>query len=139
MDRYFQKEEENSDLFAILEIPSINVKQPIYQKESENNQVDKNVTLIDYKREEANFSIVLAAHSGNGIHSYFTNLNQLQTGDIIKLYIHNQTFEFLYLKKEEVKKTGTVEIKDYNFTYLVLITCSESKKDIQEIYYAKLI
>ena len=41
-------------------------------------------------------------------------------------------------KKEEVKKTGTILIEEQEFPFLVLITCSKTNHQIQEVYYAKL-
>ena len=75
----------NQPLFGILEIPKINLKQPIYPKDDPKNQVDKNITLLeeDVTQNVPNPVIILASHSGNGPYAYFKNLTSLKEGDAI--------------------------------------------------------
>ena len=141
MDRYYTQDETRQDLFGILEIPSLNIKNPIYKKGMKENNVDENIQLLEENISnnlKSNF-IVLAGHSGNGTHAYFKNLYQLQEKEAIFFSYQNQKKEYQFFKKEEVPKTGVVYIENYDFPYLVLITCSKTKEDIQEVYYAKFI
>ncbi len=131
MDQYMEKQ---ITLYGILEIPNIKVKQPIYPKNAKENNVDKNIMLL----EETDKFIALAAHSGNGIHAYFRDLNKISLNDKILLFKENKTYEYVLDKKEEVIKNGTVEIEIFETNYLILITCSKTKDNIQEVYYAKL-
>lgn len=132
MDQYLSKKQDN--LFGVLEIPSLKIKQPIYQLGTKENNVDQNVMLLEHNEKW----ISLAAHSGTGTHAYFKNLNRVQIGDVIEIRYQNQTEQYLFLKKEEVKKTGTILIEEQEFPFLVLITCSKTNHQIQEVYYAKL-
>lgn len=131
IDNYLK--EESKKLFGIIKIPSLKLENPIYPINSLENQVDKNIQLLKTN------PIVLASHSGTGPHAYFKNLNQLKKKDHITITQEKNKYVYEYFKKEEVKKTGSVEIEKYDFPYIVLITCSKTKSDIQEVYYAKLI
>ncbi len=138
MDKYQMKE--TNKLFGILEIPSIQLKNPIYNLDEAENNVEKNIQLLEENtKEKALDWIVLASHSGTGQNAYFTNLNQLKINEKIYLQKDQTTYEYRFFKKEEVKKSSTLEVDSYNFPVLIMITCSETKNNIQEIYYAKRI
>lgn len=138
MDAY-KKQEENTNLFGILKIPTINIENPIYQKGTPQNNVDENIELLEETiSKNKQYYIVLASHSGTGSHAYFKNLEQLKIADKIYLTYQNNTYEYTLIKKEEVPKVGEIEITQYDFSYIVLITCSKTKEDKQEVYYAKL-
>lgn len=138
MDSY--RKEENLDVFGILEIPTINLKNPIYKKDSSKNKVDLNIELLEETiSKEENYYIVLASHSGSGLHAYFKNLEKLKTQDSINFIYENEIHTYEYFKKSEVPKIGTVYLEKYDFPYIAMITCSKTKNDIQEIYYAKLV
>lgn len=140
IEEYYSETKENPNLFGILDIPTIQLKNPIYQKGNKENQVDKNVELLkETISEEKNGFVVLAAHSGNGVHAYFKNLDKLKIEDKMILDYQGQKLEYQYFKKEEVPKTGTVYLEKYSFSYLALITCSKTNNKTQEVYYAKLI
>lgn len=138
---YFVKSTPNPKIYGILEIPSINLKNPIYKESEKENNVDENIELIEETLSSSSESsrVVLAAHSGNGPHAYFRNLDKLKEGDNVILYYGKEAKEYQYFKKEIVPKIGTVYIDQYNFPYLILITCSKKDDTKQEIYYAKFI
>jgi LPXTG-site transpeptidase (sortase) family protein len=133
MDDYL-KNNDSTILFGLLEIPVLNLHQPLYQPEQKENHVDKNVMILESTE---NF-LALASHSGNGPHAYFRTLDKLKLEDKIIIKTHENQKEYQYFKKEEVKKTGTILLENYDFSYLVLITCSKTNDKIQEVYYAKL-
>lgn len=141
MDRYFTKEEIKKNLFGILEIPNLQLKNPIYNKGEKENQVDKNIQLLEetITKDLKSNVIVLASHSGNGIHAYFKNLHQIKENDPIYFHHQEKKLEYRFFKMEEVEKTGTIYLEHYEFPCLILITCSKEKENIQEVYYAKFI
>lgn len=135
---YYINTNHKEDLYGVLRIPEIKLENPIYHKEDSKNQVDQNIQLLESTLEtEKNHYLVLASHSGNGPHAYFKNLDQLKDKSKIYFIHKNQIQEYELFKKKEVEKTGTVYLENYNFSYIVLITCSKTKSNIQEIYYAK--
>lgn len=142
MDSYLKQEEKkNKKVFGVLEIAKIHLKNPLYEQYSEENNVDKNIELLEetLSANEENGILILAGHSGNGPHAYFKNLDQITKEDSIYLHYQEEIIEYQLFKKEEVPKTGTVYLNNYNFSVLALITCSKQKQNIQEVYYAKMV
>lgn len=131
----------NNEVFALLEIPKINLSQPIYQLNSSKNNVNQNIQLLKETTlpNEANSEILLASHSGNGNHSFFKNLDQLVVGDTISFIWQQEQYIYEYIEKTIVPKIGTVTLPNYNFKHLILITCSKNDDSTQEIYLSKLV
>ena len=123
-----------ADYFGILEIPKLKINNVIYKKNSKKNDVNINVYLVN---DNSNL-IVLASHSGSSPISYFKKLDKISEDDEIILKAHNRKRVYYFFKKELVKKTGVVKIKQYNYPVLVLITCSKTNKGYQEVYYTRL-
>lgn len=133
--------ENQSEIFGTLEIPALQLKKEIYQMSHPNNTVRVGIQLIkeDISQKKEDHFIVLAAHSGNGPHAYFNELEKLKIDDIISFYYQNQDLEYQYFQKELVDKTGVIDLNNLKFSFLVLITCSKEYSDKQEVYYAKLV
>lgn len=126
---------------AILEIPKINLKRGLVDKNSSSNNVNRNIytlkqtTLPD---EKVNSHIILAAHSGNSYVSFFKNLKKLDMNDIINFYYKGIKYVYKVSNKYEIEKTGTAELMQSNKSDITLITCiSGTKKQI--VYVANLI
>lgn len=126
---------------GILEIPKINLKKGLVDKNSSSNNVDKNIytlketTLPD---EQLNSHIILAAHSGNSYISYFKNLKKLDIKDKVYFYYKNVKYIYEISNKYEIDKTGTTELKITNKSDITLITCI-SGTNKQVVYVANLI
>lgn len=122
---------------ARIMIPKIRLDQPIYKKESKQNNIEKNVTIL---KESANIeeegTIILAAHSGVGDIAYFQQLDQLERGDVIWLQ-SNQKQEFQVVKIEVENKTGSIHISKRNKKTLILTTCMPNQKGKQLIVTAE--
>ena len=111
---------------AYLNIPKINLSQPIYAKGSEESDIDKNIIFIGDSDTPVtkNGNVIIAGHSGASTVSFFKNLYKLKNGDTIYLEYKNIIYEYIITKKYTVKKTGKIEIiRDYNSKTLTLITC----------------
>lgn len=132
-------QEEN--YIGILEIPKINLKKGLVDKNSPSNNVNKNIytlketTLPD---ERINSHIILASHSGNSYISYFKNLKKLDMKDKIYFYYKNVKYIYEISNKYEIDKTGTTELKITNKSDITLITCI-SGTNKQVVYVANLI
>lgn len=126
---------------AILEIPKINLKRGIYDKNSNLNNVNKNITLLKESimpSDEKNSHIFLASHSGYGYTAFFKNINKLNIDDSIFFYYQNIKYIYKVLNIYEIEKTGSMSI---NFTYgsdITLITCIYGTNK-QLVYVASLI
>lgn len=123
------------DYYGILEIPKLDINNIVYNKDNKNNNVNKNIFLVN---DNSNL-IVLASHSGSSPISYFNKLYKLKNNDQIIFKMNNRERKYEIFKKENVLKTGKVKIKQYNYPIIVLITCSKTNDNYQEVYYARLI
>ncbi len=126
---------------AKLIIKDINLIKDIYNFDSNNNTVSKNVELLkgSILPNNDNSIIFLAAHSGNSNISYFNDLYKLNNNSEIK-FIYN-SYKYLYKVNLifEEDKDGTLEInKNYN-NQLILTTCSTTSSDKQLIISSNLI
>ena len=113
-----------------MEIPKINLKKGILAKEDKNNNVDKNVTILDYSvypGEKGN--IYIAAHSGSGFHSYFNNIDKLKEKDIVNLYYNNKKYSYIMYDSKIIDKKDSVSLLTKEKNNLFLITCSRKYKN----------
>lgn len=132
---------QNDNFMAVLEIPKINLKRGIYDKSNINNNVDKNIVILNESilpSEEVNSHILLASHSGNSYISYFRNLYKLNLND--KVYFYYQGIKYIYeiSDKYEIEKTGTIKLSFDNHDDITLITCINNTNK-QLIYRGILI
>ena len=120
---------------SILEIPSINLKRGLLDINSEYNDAKYNIEVLkkDDKR------VILAAHNGNNINSYFGNLHNIEPGDIINYYEDGVLYKYIYSDTYDIKKNGYADIyhKD-NEKSIVLITCKNNTDDAQTVYIGYL-
>lgn len=124
-----------------LEIPKIKFKRGFVDIKSQDNNVDKNITIISGSKypnvEKGNF--IIAGHSGTGVHSYFKNLYKLNSKDEAYIYYKNVKYTYKIVNIYEQPKDGSIPIyRDYNKTTLTLITCTKNNKKTQTIYILEL-
>lgn len=128
VEAYYEKEGNpkrlsQEDYIGILEIPKIGLKRGYYQKDDKRNNIDRNVTLIDYKD---NKDYIFAAHSGNDKIAYFDNIHLLEEGDLINVYNKNKKTTYKISSKYLDDKNGEVSIKKSNKKRVILITCNNN-------------
>ena len=143
---FYRIEEESSDrvtndYIGYLTIPKINLTKGFLDSRSEENDVDKNIMVIegsDYPDvEKGNFMI--AGHSGNGWKAFFNELHKVEIEDVI--YIDYKSKKYTYTVKNiyTQPKTGKLSVyRDYQKTTLTLITCTNNDITTQTIYIAEL-
>lgn len=125
---YFEKEgtpkmASNDDYIGVLEIPKINLKRGYYNKGDFRNNIDDNITLIDYID---NKDFIFAAHSGNDKIAYFDDIHLLEKGDAINLYYQNKKTTYIVYNKYLDSKNGKVSITKNNKKRIILITCNNN-------------
>lgn len=127
------------DLLFILDIPRIKLTEKVYTMDSGKNYVDYHVQILEGSNIDKNF-LFLAAHSGNGVASYFNRLIELEKGDVIWL---DRGYEKVYFVVDSlfyIQKNGYLEYssleKENN---LYLITCSLEYSDKQLVVKATLV
>jgi len=124
-----------------LEIPKINLKKGFVDINSRDNVVNKNITIISGSKYPniANGNLIIAGHSGTGIHSYFKNLYKMSINDSAYVYYKNVKYNYKIVKIYEQPKNGTISIyRDYNKSTLTLVTCTKDNKKSQTVYIAEL-
>ena len=133
--------DQENNYIGILEIPIIRLQKGFYDVNDINNNVNKNIQIINKSDmpDKVNGTFILAGHSGSGTFSHFKNLHKLSLNDNVYVYYSGYKYSYKVVNIYDVKKTGKVEIKrDINKTYLVLITCRDGT-DYQIVFIAELL
>ena len=125
-----------------LEIPKINLNRGFVDINSEDNNISKNVTIVDSSDmpdvDKGNF--ILAAHSGSAYISYFNDLYKLNKGDYAYVTYRGVKYTYQITNIYTQPKTGKIGIyRDHEKTTLTLVTCTNFDKTTQTIYIAELI
>lgn len=124
----------DDNIIGSIEIKKINLNENLYKLESEENNVDKHVTILKESifPENDNSIIFIAAHSGTGEIAYFKNLDKIQQNDIINLKLNNKKYEYIVKNMWEEPKNGYININKEENKQLILTTCSptNSKKQL---------
>ena len=135
------QEEVVVNYMAVLEIPKINLKRGLFDKNSYNNKVNRNIYMLKETTlpdKQTNSHIILAAHSGNSYISYFRNLTKLDMKDKVNFYYKGIKYIYEVSNRYEIEKTGTTELIQTNTSDITLISCI-SGTNRQVVYVATLI
>ena len=134
------EKEETKDYFALLEIKKIGLKREIFNKNSDENNVSKNILLHEKSilPNEKGSYIILAAHSGNGHNAYFKDLYKLEIGDEVNFYYEGKDWSYEIVDIEFQDKTGVLYLKEDFPNMIVLITCTKGDSGTQTVYYGVL-
>ncbi len=133
--------EKNPDNYiGILEIKSINFQKGFLDINNKNNNVNKNIQVLNNSTmpNTNNSLLVIAGHSGNGQKSYFKNLHKLNINDEINIYYANMKYTYKVSDIYNEEKDGTIELIKNTEPTLILTTCNQKDKTKQLIIEAKL-
>lgn len=132
----------STQYIGYLSIPKINLTKGFMDIRSPENDLEKNILVIEgstYPDVEKG-NLILAGHSGTGWKAFFNDLYKLSTNDLV--YVTYKEKKYTYQIKNIYKqdKVGTVAIyRNYDKTTLTLITCTNNDSKTQTIYIAELI
>lgn len=112
-----------SPYLMILDIPKIKLNKGIYDLNSRENNISKNIELLNYSNLDTN-TIVLASHSGTASNAYFNNVPNLSINDKIYIYYNHKKYTYIINDIYYIDKTGFLEIDNNIDNTLILITCS---------------
>ncbi|MCI8778295.1 MAG: sortase [Bacilli bacterium] len=117
--------EVKSEYLMVLEIPKLNLKQGIYNKNDIRNTIEQNVSILNesIKIDNQNSLLILAAHSGNSIYSYFRNLSKLSLNDMLIIYYEGKRYIYKINNIYQMKKTIDLKLLDIKNNKIVLVTC----------------
>ena len=118
-----------------LLIKKINLKENFYNKNSNENTIEKHITILKETifPNKKNSLVLIAAHSGTGKIAYFEELDQLAKNDIINIIYQNKKYTYIVKDIWEEKKNGYININREEKPQLVLTTCSPNKEGYQLI------
>jgi len=135
------KQPETYNYIGVLEIPKINFKRGFLDIKDKNNNVNKNIQVLENSTmPNVNGGLlVIAGHSGSGRVAFFRNLYKLKENDQICIYYENIKYIYQVQKYYEETKDGDISIDKNSESTLVLTTCSQTDKNKQIIIVSKLI
>ena len=116
---------EQPSYLLVLEIPSINLKEGVYNIGDYRNNISFNVSIlpISILPNEKNSVLLLAAHSGTAANAYFKNLHKLNLGDKINIYYDGLSYQYEINNIYTKDKKDNFYLKKYDKKTLILITC----------------
>lgn len=121
------------DYIAVLKIEKIGLEKGLVSKTDSNNNVDKNIQILeesDYPDVE-NGNVILASHNGNGSTSYFKDIHKLESNDEVIIYYGGYQYQYKVINSYEVEKTGEINIvRNGEKSSLTLITCKGNDKQL---------
>lgn len=125
-----------------LEIPKINLKKGFVDKNSKDNDVERNLYIATNSSypdvDKGNF--IIAAHSGTGWKAFFNNLYKLSKNDQAIVTYNNKKYTYNIVNIYKQNKTGKIAIyRNYDKTTLTLVTCTNNDDKTQTIYVAELV
>lgn len=134
--------EVTNDYIGYLTIPKINLTKGFLDKRSTENNVDKNLLVVEGSNypttDKGNF--IIAGHSGTGWNSFFNELYRLNESDEVYVTFMNKKYTYRIVNIYKQPKIGKLAIyRDYEKTTLTLITCTNNDSTTQTIYIAELV
>ena len=124
-----------------LSIPKINLKNGFFAQESSENNVEKNIYIVNGSSypDVENGNFIIAGHSGTGWKAFFNDLYKLEIGDSTTVNYNNKNYKYNITKIYKQQKTGKIAIyRNYDKTTLTLVTCTNNDSQTQTIYIAEL-
>lgn len=127
--------QKNENIIGKIQIKSIDIDENLYNIDSEENNVDKHVTILKESifPDKDNSIIFIAAHSGEGDIAYFKELDKLKPNDIILLTLYNKKYQYIVKESWEENKNGYINVNKNIENQLILTTCSPHKNNKQLI------
>lgn len=129
-----------NNYIAVLEIPKIGLRKGLFPPDSNNNDVNKNITILSSQMpNEEHSTFILASHSGTSNVSFFNKLNKLRYGDKVYVYYKGIKYKYMIFDYYEEKKTGSIFIKgNSDKKAIVLTTCKPFGFNKQLVYIGYL-
>lgn len=135
-------EQISNEYIGYLTIPKINLTKGFLDVRAEDNDVEKNILVVqgsDYPDTERG-NLILAGHSGTGWKAFFNDLYKLNTEDIVYVTYKDKKYTYKIVNIYKQQKVGKIAIyRNYDKTTLTLITCTNNDSKTQTIYISELI
>ena len=118
-----QEKHIEENYLMVVEIPKINLRKGVYNINSKNNTVNKNIQIMkesDMPNKDKGM-LVLAGHNGNSRVSYFDRLNELNKEDKVYIYYANNKYTYEISNMYEAEKNGTITVKKEYITLTMVV------------------
>ncbi len=133
--------EVTNEYIGYLTIPKINLVKGFLDKRSTENDVEKNILVVNgsnYPDVERG-NLIIAGHSGTGWRAFFNELYQLEKGDVAYVDYKGKRYIYSIVNIYTQPKTAKLAIYiNYDVNTLTLITCTNFDSTTQTIYIAEL-
>lgn len=129
------------EYIGYLTIPKINITKGFVDKRSSENDVEKNILIINGSNypDVENGNFILAGHSGTGWKAFFNELYQLNINDEAYVTYKGKKYIYNLVNIYTQPKVGKVAIyRNYDVRTLTLITCTNNDQTTQTIYILEL-
>ena len=130
-----------NDYIGYLTIPKINLTKGFVDKRSSENDVEKNILVIEgsnYPDVERG-NLILAGHSGTGWKAFFNELYRLEINDMAYVTYKGKKYIYHLVNVYKQPKVGKVAIyRNTDVRTLTLITCTNNDSTTQTIYILEL-
>ena len=130
-----------NDYIGYLNIPKINLMKGFLDKRSIENDVEKNILVVEGSSypDIDKGNLILAGHSGTGWKAFFNDLYKLNKSDVAYVTYKNKKYTYKIVNIYTQPKIGTIAIyRNYDKTTLTLVTCTNDDSTTQTIYIAEL-
>ena len=131
-----------TEYIGYLVIPKINLTKGFLDIRSADNDVEKNILVVqgsNYPDTEKG-NLILAGHSGTGWKAFFNDLYKLDVNDTAYVKYKNKKYIYNIVNIYTQPKVGKLAIyRNYDKTTLTLITCTNNDSTTQTIYIAELV
>lgn len=129
------------DYIGYLTIPKINLNKGFVDKRSAENDVEKNILVVEGSSypDTDKGNLIIAGHSGTGWKAFFNDLYKLTAGDVAEVTYKNKKYVYKIVNIYKQPKIGKIAIyRNYDKTTLTLVTCTNNDDETQTIYIAEL-
>lgn len=129
------------EYIGYLTIPKINLTKGFLDKRSKENDVEKNILVVEGSNypDVKKGNLILAGHSGTGWKAFFNDLQQLTNNDVIYVSYKGKKYIYKIVNIYKQSKVGKIAIyRDYDKTTLTLVTCTNNDSTTQTVYISEL-
>ena len=135
-------EEVTNEYIGYLVIPKINLTKGFLDMRSTENDVEKNILVVQGSNypDTDKGNLILAGHSGTGWKAFFNDLYKLDVNDTAYVTYKNKKYIYNIVNIYKQPKVGKLAIyRNYDKTTLTLITCTNNDSTTQTVYIAELV
>ena len=131
-----------NDYIGYLQIPKINLNKGFLDQRSTENNVEKNIYVVEGSTypDTKKGNLIIAAHSGTGWKAFFNDLYKLTNNDVAIITYKGKKYTYRITNIYKQPKTGKIAIyRNYEKTTLTLVTCTNHDLTTQTVYIAELV